>query len=417
MLQEKTILCNKLKTTCEKIVFDKEKCNKIVETINNNYNIPTGIIMDMIAGRSVLEDVPEFFLYAITENILPKQVNSYFTPVEINEYSKMKFEEPKIKFPLIIKCEQVNRDQWIGVVDVDFFMNLRKAQLINYNVNAQRTLRKKKRGNSIVYQISLNTAAIKSITGLMKNNIYIPNTITLNIPYDSEADFRYDEESRELIINSINHFDISDGYHRYISICQLKDQNDDFNYPIELRVINFGDEKVRQFIYQEDQKTKMRRIDSDSMNMNAPSNIVCERLNSDILFNLKGKISRNDGLINQGDFSETIKYFYFNNKSNAVSNKEIIIAQKDIRDKFNYLTEINPSYLERNYSRKDLMIIMYCFSKYAENYKDNYDSANKTFDMINKQDLLNNTLVSSGIVRKATIRQLEKMERGEMDDV
>ena len=313
MIKTKEELANKIRPLCERVLFDKEKSNNTLQEMQTSFNIPTGLTMDLLTGRINLEDTNEFILFALC-NCLDKELeknntNKYFTPIEIEGYSKSKFEEETIKFPIEIKCVPVAADQWIGSVDVNFIMKLRKAQLINYNANAQRTLQRVVKGERSYYKITLNKDAINKIIESMNNGNYIPNTITLNMP--ETADFSYDDSKSILSIKSLDHFDISDGYHRYIAMGQLKDKNPDFNYPMELRIVMFSEDKVKQFIYQEDQKTKMRKIDSDSMNMNAPENLVVERLNRDVMFNLKNKIARNNGSINYGELAAIIKYFYF----------------------------------------------------------------------------------------------------------
>jgi hypothetical protein len=80
---------------------------------------------------------------------------------------------------------------------------------------------------------------------------------------------------------------------------------------MELRIVNFTEDKAKQFIWQEDQKTQMRKIDSKSMNMNSSANIVVTRLNENVRCNLKGLISRNEGTIPFGELAELVDYFYF----------------------------------------------------------------------------------------------------------
>ncbi len=43
---------------------------------------------------------------------------------------------------------------------------------------------------------------------------------------------------------------------------------------MEIRIVSFTEEKAKQFIYQKDQKTKMKQIDSAAMNQYSPANTV-----------------------------------------------------------------------------------------------------------------------------------------------
>ena len=409
MIRTKEELANKIRPLCERVLFDKEKSNNTLYAMQTSFNIPTGMTMDLLTGRINLEDANEFILFALCncldKELEKKNTNKYFTPIEIEGYSKSKYHEETIKFPIEIKCVPVTADQWIGSVDVDFIMKLRRAQLINYNAKAQRTLQKVVKGERSYYKITLNKDAINKITESMDNGNYIPNTITLNMP--ETADFSYDDSKCILSIKTLDHFDISDGYHRYIAMGQLKDKNPDFNYPMELRIVMFSEDKVKQFIYQEDQKTKMKKIDSDSMNMNAPENLVVERLNRDVMFNLKNKIARNNGSINYGELAAIIKYFYFKGQGADKSIRRIIEVESEIRDKFNKLTETYPSLLDKDYSFAELMIIFYAF--------DNVSIADynpeRTFNLLNRINEIDLKIFATKIPRKGMISAIAQLER------
>lgn len=405
MLKSKEQLAGKLKGICDKVLFEKKIVNEILEGMKENYNIPTGITMDMLTGRTDLINESEFFLFALCktfdETLDKHNTEKYFTPIEIDGLSKSKWEEEKIKFPIEIKCIPVTADQWIGSVDIDFLMKLRKAQLINYNVNAQRTLQRVVRGERSYYKITLNKDAIRKISSNLENGSYIPNTITLNMP--ETASYSYDDSRNILSIREIDHFDISDGYHRYIAMSQIKDKNPDFNYPMELRIIMFSEDKVKQFIYQEDQKTKMRKIDSDSMNMNAPENNVIERLNRDVIFNFKNKIGRNDSQINYGEFASVIRFFYFKGQTADKSIKRIIEVEGEIRDKLNELTNRYNDLLEKQYSFSDLMIIFYMFTKEECDY-------NSVYSMLGKANELDGKTFAVKVPRVGMISEIKKLE-------
>ena len=406
MLKTKDELVKKIKPLCEKILFNKEKESNVLTLMLEDFNIPTGITMDLLTGRVNLIDVNDFILFALCSCLDKTNESSntknFYTEIEIDGYSKSKYIEEKIKFPIEIKCIPVAPDQWIGSVDVDFLMKLRKAQLINYNINAQRTLQKVVRGERSYYKITLNKDAIKKISENLDKGIYIPNTLTLNMPETTE--YIYDDNKNILSIKSIEHFDISDGYHRYIALSQLKDKNPDFNYPMELRIVMFPEDKVKQFIYQEDQKTKMRKIDSDSMNMNAPEIMVVERLNNDVMFNLKGKINRNGGLINYSELAVIIKYFYFKGLASDKSIRRIIEVKDEIKNKFNSLTEQYPNLLDKNYSFTDLMILFYGFNE-------NDYTNERIVNLLNRADLLDSKTFTVKIPRKGMVSAIKELER------
>ena len=216
------------------------------------------------------------------------------------------------------------------------------------------------RGNKESYKIVINAKAVKEIKASLSQGNFIPNVITLNMP--ETTDWTYDQRRNLLTINQIPAFDISDGYHRYLAMCQLKEVNEDFNYPIELRIISFPDDKVKQFIYQEDQKTKMRKVDSASMNMSSPANIALERLNTDTMFDLKGKVLRNGGQINFSYAGNIVDFIFFKGmKSSPMS--DILGVKNKLKNGINAFVEENPDWFDKRFTFEELLILIYGISK------------------------------------------------------
>lgn len=394
MLIEKKAVISKVNYGISHIVLDKEKSEEMAEYVNQAYNMSTGDVMDYIAGRlPVNKDTNIFTLFILADGLdKVRQTNilkESFTEIEIKEFSKSKIEEAKIEFPIEIPCIQISDDQWIGCCSAKFLMQLRDSQLINYNVNAQRTMQRVKRGDSEFFRIAINKKAVRAIKESLQSELYIPNTITLNIP-ENETDFYYVKDKSVLVIRNIKAFDIADGYHRYLAISQLHDANPDFDYPLELRVINFSDDKTKQFIFQEDQKTKMRQIDSDSMNMGDPCNRVVEKLNRNVMFDLYGQISRNEGKINYAELSQVISYFYYKKDGQSYRSKEydaqfVATAVKELTDKLNMVIESSDKLLNEPIDFMELMVIFYCISHFS-NIKEAISHITTGIDNISKLD-------------------------------
>jgi len=414
MLKSKNELEQYLESKIFSFISNTELCQSIYNYAKETYNIPRTLTSDLITMRISLSEASEFVLFCLLDAIekmtqsKSTKIDSFYTMQEVKTYRVSKFETERIKFPLKYKLMKITEDQWIGSIDIKHLMKLREAQLINYNVNAQRTMQRIIKGNKEIYKITLNQVAINAIESLFQNGIYIPTPFTLNIPQDSMADFYYDEDNNELVIKSLEHFDIIDGYHRYIAACQISDTNPDFNYNMELRIINFSEDKAKQFIYQEDQKTKMRKIDSDSLNMNKAANIVATRLNESSQCNLQGLISRNQGLINLGDLAQLIHYFYFKEYLSKEKEKiTIILAVKELIENFNLLTEYDIKYLEKKYSFKDLVAIMYTFNYFKDKDKNHMcEIMDKIIDATNKID---NKKFYSKIPKKSLMNDIDKI--------
>lgn len=415
MLKDKKALEQYLDKQCDRIVVDNDKCKSIYSYANETYNIPKGIILDLISKRMAMSEASEFVLFILLDsinNVLKKDkenlgVDKFYTMQEAQYYRKSKYEIGDIKFPLIFKMIKVEEDQWTGRIDVKTLMRLRQAQLINYNINAQRTMQKIVRGEKESYKITLNKKAVEEIASEFSHNTFIPNTITLNIPAEIDSDFFYDEDTCSLVIKSLDHFDITDGYHRYIAACQVSDSNNDFNYNMELRIVNFTEDKAKQFIYQEDQKTKMRKVDSNSMNMNKAANIVATRLNGDVGCNFKGLISRNDGIIPFGEFAELIDYFYFKGVEKNKLGSVKIRAINELKTNLNTLSEYNTQYLEQKINYKTLLVIMFCFDYFKDR-----DDKDKMCEIIERTaaeiENSDNKIFRNKTPRKPLMAEIEK---------
>ena len=105
-----------------------------------------------------IKEVVEVFTKYYAENfkISDKDVicnEEFYSDLEINQYLTEKLEVDTVKFPIRLKCLQVSDDQWIGAADTNFFMKLRRAQLIRYNANAQRVMKRIIKGESVLFKL------------------------------------------------------------------------------------------------------------------------------------------------------------------------------------------------------------------------------------------------------------------------
>lgn len=310
-----------LKREIKKSINNKTVMRERIDYLSNTYSMPINVASDLLTMRIDLVDESIVTLFMLLSAIKEDNVSLYFTDAEIKTYSKQ-IKKQQFQFPIKWDMIQIEEDQWIGKITAQELMKLRDARLINYNENTQRTLKHVVDRDFEYYQIALNRNAVNAIIDSYTNEDYIPNTITLNIP--ETTDFKY--QDGKLIIKEIEAFDILDGYHRYIAMSNKYNIDKKFDYSMELRVVCFPEEKARQFIWQEDQKTKMTKMDSDSFNQSNPANQVINLINQDTL--LKNIISRNDGAINVGIASAMIELLFFN--TNKTINRKMIVDAKNI---------------------------------------------------------------------------------------
>lgn len=328
--------------------------NSLVDKLNSKYGISFSEASDLLSQKVHISTVSDFELYAVMSVVNGKLIPDYFTPIEIKKYSTFKVSEEKITFPIEFNVIQVAEDQWLGNITAKQLMLFRDTQFINYNQNTQRTMTRINHGVFESYKITLNRKAVEGIKRSFARNAYIPNTITLNLPDDAEFD--YDEMENKLIITSISHFDILDGYHRYIAISELTNNDPDFDYTMELRIVSFSEEKAKQFIWQEDQKTKMSKADSATFNQYKASNIIAQRLNSGTL---RGIVNNNGGIIDTAVLTNILDYTYLKGKQDLTRSEEISLAKKIGKD-FEKLENDNPKIFDERWDREYTICVVYC---------------------------------------------------------
>lgn len=335
-------------------IMNRRQLDEWSEQLVSKYNMPVSKATDLLTLRSDIVYENDFTLYCVANVVASVDLEKYYTKEERMSYAHMKFKSTKKTLPLTFKLVKVADDQWIGSTTAKQLMELRDAQLINYNENMQRTMRHIMNGDIEYYRIMLNKHSVKSIEGLYDNNTYVPNTITLNVNPDTVT-YSYDENTSEFTISKMEHFDIIDGYHRYIAISDLSNLNEDFDYPMELRITMFSESKAQQMIWQEDQKTKMRKIESDSLNQNNFANQVINFINSDGNHLLHGKISRNRAVVNSAYLGNIIQYLYAPKVRRA---SDAITVRAEIANGLNNYISANPTELDSSWSfEKTLAII------------------------------------------------------------
>lgn len=424
MLKAKVDLEKYLEKQVLKFVTSSETINNICEYAEKQYDIPKGFTSDFITMRVSFMEANEFILFCILDSIekITKEANDirndklkeYFTENEIKIYSTSKYNVEKIKFPLRFKAVQIADDHWISKIDFKTLMKLRAAQLINYNEETQRTMERIVRGNTEIYRIKVDKSAVYAIENSYKDGTYIPTPLTFNIPEDAEADYYYDEEKMELVIRKLDHFDINDGYHRYVAACKACDSDRNFNFTMELRIVGFPEYKAQHFIYQEDQKTKMPKIDSDTYNQNNLANQIVERLNQDPRCNLKGLIRRNNGIINYADLAGLINYYYISREKEK-GNQLLISVKNELVANFNELTEYDSSFLTKRYQFKKLMAIMHCFAYYSD--KDKTNMVEVIVQLIDKLKELEGVDFSSRTPRRSLSNEINKLLEEVLENV
>lgn len=342
------------------IIKQRKSRRKFYDNLENHFHMETDVANDIVTFRRDIAEFSPFELFCVMWFLDRDNLPKFFTEKEIAAFSQDKFERNVATFPVTFSnMVQVADDQWIGRITVQEIMALKRARFLNYDENEQRALRRVKRGEVEIFKPYINQKSVREIRDAMLNGTYIPDPITLNM--GEGADYTF--VANKLVVNSIPNgmFNLDDGYHRYLAMSMICDFDKNFDYPMELRVVAFSNTKANSFIFQQDQKTQMKKMVSQSYDAASIPNKVCAKLNSESTSNLQGMIGRNNSKIDMSVLGRIITYFYRKRVKRSEETAYMLEIKNNLERKFNALTEQDQKYLGK-YTDEMLLTVMYVFS-------------------------------------------------------
>lgn len=390
------------------VLKGKRNKRELFDQAKNKFNMDAGVIDDMVTFRRNIGEFSNFEVFCVVYCLKPNSLSKFFTEEEIKYLSNEKFETTSIEFPITFdNMIEVMPDQWIGRITLKTLMNMKRHRLINYEEGEQRALRRTKSGSLEIWKPWVSEKNVREIKELMESGSYIPDPITLNMPDGSEYSF----EDHTLTVFSLpkGMFNLDDGYHRYLAMSRIYDFNPEFDYVMELRVVNFSNSKANAFIFQQDQKTPMKKVVSDSYDTNAVRNKIVARLNTDSESVLQGMLGRNGAIIDAGVFGCLIEYFYDLKTKKDNSMKTVMAIKNELEDKFKTLVDQDINFLNY-YTNSLIFTTMFVLSSGIQ--KEKYADATKTiYKSLTPQEKQLTQVTSAGIIRKKGINILvEKMK-------
>ena len=206
----------------------KELVQSWADMLEVRYNMPQQLSYPALTAQKSPDQMgrKELFwiLSVIDETEHAKNTERFFTKQECLSYSISSMLSSKISFPIEFNVIEITEDQWIGRITAKELVRLRDAGLIYYNPEAQRPFLRVVRGQETYVKINSNQSAIKAIDDSFMDGSRIPDTITLNIPEVSETEY----VDGKLIITELEHFELVDGYHRFVALNRNTNRNPDF---------------------------------------------------------------------------------------------------------------------------------------------------------------------------------------------
>ena len=382
-MQRRDELEKKIVYGLDELIGYSQKQGELSAKLMKNWDMSLGHASDLVSQRVGLDAETDFTIFVLASELEIKGLNKYFSKIETKEFSNAKYEKKGFKLPLKLDMLQVSSDQWIGRIMISDLMTLRDAQIITYNENTQRTIERVIRGNKEFYRITVDNSVVNKIAMEYEEEQYIPNTLTFNMPENTS--FKYDSDKKQLIISELTNLDIIDGYHRYLGAAKALMKNPELDYPMELRIVFFPEGKARQFIWQEDQKTKMTKLDSQSFNQYNYGNTLTQYLNMNPEFVASGLIGKR-GIIDAGYLGQILDELCFKNKKEKEAKDRYIELRKTLIPKFNEILDEIPSLLEERWSYRKTLSVIYVvlnwnksdgkkedvYKRFYNNLEDNY---------------------------------------------
>lgn len=344
-------------------ITTRKSRRELYDHLKRKFDMPESVAADIVTLKKDLAEFTPFELFTVVYCIKKETLGKFFTEAEIQQLAETKMTVPKIKLPLQLQMLKVADNQWIGATDMAFIMKLREAQMLNYDENEQRALQIIKRGEVEIRKPFVSRKAVEEIRETMENGTYIPDAITLNMT--DNAEYEYDNSSYTLTIHSLprDMFNLIDGYHRTLAMSEIHQFNSEFNLPMELRIVSFTRSEAEAFVFQQDQKTLMKKVVSDSYDPNTITNRIIVRINKSPEFLLQNEINRNGGKIDQARLAKLIAHYYLQDSVRKADQPKVITTvASELIKKFNELLEQVPELMD-GMNVQQLCTAMFVFSK------------------------------------------------------
>lgn len=386
-----------------KEVKNRKLRRNLFDEIENHFGIDTSVVDAMITFKRDIKEFTNFEVFAVMWFLDRDCLDKYFTTTEIESFSHEKIVEQKIEFPLVFNnAIKVADNQFLIATDMRELMRYRQARMLNYDANEQRALKRVKFGTTEIYKPFVNNVSVKQIRERILAGDYVPDPLTFNMGDDAEYTFA----DGILTINHITKgmMNLDDGYHRYLAMGQIYDSDPNFNYPVIIQIVAFSNAKANQFIYQQDQKNRMKKIVSDTYDQNAVPNLIVARINEDPTFAFNGMIGRNQTLINSAVLAKLIAAFYHTKDIRKSDVREIATIQRDLITKFNILATDDRFLSE--YDDVELFVTLYVFTSNV-NPQNYIEAITMIVDNLTPEEKRYMLVTPTGGIRRVALNVLE----------
>lgn len=306
-------------------------------------------------------------------------------------------------YPITIReTIQLSEGQYLSCADTRFLNDLYVKQIIHLNEELNDfKWTSPISGEEIFIQKNHSESSVLAISNLMLDEVYTPQEVVL-VPGE-KTEISFAKEDNILTIEK-GDFCLIDGAQNFkaAQINIKKDQ--DFNYPIILRIAKYSKDQVYNHIWQTKQKTPLiiNTLVSDKITKN--SNMVVDLLNENKEFVFYHQIKYKNGKFKYENMSELI------NISFPIRKREHLAAIVDYICKvFNILVENNASIKNNRVSFRMLYILIKGIGYGFQNKFNPLECSEFVQKAVERVDSLSLQKFSVRHVRKVCTRDVDKL--------
>lgn len=364
---------------CKKNIAEpREKKIEHQQNLLNNFNIPTEISNDIMSLReTILSKYDDIILIAFSIEF--GFAREFFKEKEIEEYSKQKYHEIVLEYPIRLDAVKITPNQYVCCISVTNLIEMFKSGKIKYNTNAQRAVKKISLSNGIEYTtFDVNTKSVQEIAQLLIDHQFVRNTITLR----SNGIILYDQKKKEITINEDSDYDIIDGYHRLQGMVTAQQLSADSvkDEAFEVRIVDFDDIVVSRFIKQENKRNKINYINERTLKLKDGSTDIYDKLR------MSGELTyifqKKDIIIDKNVACMAISGIYFRHDEVKKSLEDIETTYREIKKGLISYLDYNMEYFNNPLSMQEILCLFVAismnksFDEYFEIYKQSLEIPN-----------------------------------------
>jgi hypothetical protein len=362
---------------------------EISQVMADRFNVDHGRTMDIFNYREPIESMPYDMLYKLMESIKKVSIDrwnelnpedldvrSYFTVLEIEKY-KVPLEEKDKDFDIVIKSGNWHHtniypyNYYTIHTDINEVVRWRDYNKLGFNPETQRDLIVVETNGIPVKKLDIKLKSIKQMKKAMIEGTYFPVQGIINInPEHNESDITI--INGDLIIKNDIKLDLVEGFHNYLSETQVKDDNPDWNFPCEFRLIFMNTSRTNGVIKQMDIKNHLAETQTSSMDENDDYTYVITQLNTSSGFYLKGSIDK-----------KMFVYLYkiIKRLFEIDGNREKIAFINNIKDKINKII-IRTDHYDKALSKEEWFSYLYIIQKTNDDSFDRIINNDKLYETI-----------------------------------